>query len=127
MSETVPVLKDERNQSLVPSAWRGTLSNIVDALKDGDVGGLRNLARVRPVSSLDAARITKNIESYGAKLTSLPDAAWQTSVCQWMRGYWDVLVDLYTIEEGASDLALSVRVYEEDVDYVFEVQSVHVP
>lgn len=127
MSETVAVLKDERQQALVPSAWRSTLSSLVDALKDGDFGIVRNVAGVRPLSSEDATRIAGNIKSYGAQLISLPDAAWQTSVCQWMRVYWDVLVDLYTVEEGASDLVLSVRVYEEGLDYVFEVQSVHVP
>ena len=127
MSETVPVLKDERNQSLVPSAWRNTLFNIVEALKDRDFGVARNAVGLRPISSQDAARIAENIENYGARLTSLPDATWQTSACQWMRGYWDVLVDLYTVEEGASDLALAVRVHEEGSDYVFEVQSVHVP
>lgn len=127
MSETVVVLKDERNQSPVPTVWRSTFSNIVEALKDGDFDTARNVVGVRPISSEEAARIAENIKGYGARLTSLPDATWETSVCQWMRGYWDVLVDLYTAEEGASDLALSVRVYEEGSDYVFEIQSVHVP
>jgi hypothetical protein len=44
-----------------------------------------------------------------------------------MRGYWDVLVDLFTVEEGASDLVLAVGVYEKGSAYIFEVQSVHVP
>lgn len=127
MSETVAVLKDERNQSLVPSVWRNTFSNIVEALKDGDFDAVRNVVGVRPISSEEAVRIAENIKGHGARLTSLPDATWETSACQWMRGYWDVLVDLYTVEEGASDLALSVRVYEEGSDYVFEIQSVHVP
>ncbi len=127
MSETVPVLKDERNQSPVPSAWRSTFSDIVEALKDGDFGVARSVVGVRPISTENAARIAGNIKGYGAQLTSLPEETWQTSACQWMRGYWDVLVDLYTVEEGASDLALSVRVYEEGSDYAFEVQSVYVP
>lgn len=127
MSETVVVLTDERNQSPVPSAWRSTFTNIVEGLKDGDFDAVRNVVGVRPISSEEAARIAENIKGYGARLTSLQDATWETSACQWMRGYWDVLVDLYTVEEGASDLALSVRVYEEGSDYVFEIQSVHVP
>jgi hypothetical protein len=57
----------------------------------------------------------------------LPEETWKTSACQWMRGYWDVLVDLFTVEEGASDLALAVRVYEEGSAYAFDIQSVHVP
>lgn len=51
----------------------------------------------------------------------------KTSVCQWVGGYWDVLIDLYTVEESVSDLALSVRVYETAAGYEFDIQSVHVP
>jgi len=127
MKETVPVLKDEANQRPVPSVWRRTFHDIVEALKDGDFGLKREVAGVRPITAEDATRIGNNIRSYGARLTSLREETWQTSACQWMRGHWDVLVDLFTVEEGASDLALSVRVYEEGSGYVFEVQSVHVP
>ena len=75
----------------------------------------------------DAQRIARNLESYGAHLKSLPEEAWETSACQWMGDIWDALIDLYTVEEGASDLALSVRVYEMAKGYEFDVQSVHVP
>jgi hypothetical protein len=44
-----------------------------------------------------------------------------------MRSYWDVLVDLYTAEEGSSDLVLAVRVFELGADFEFEVESIHVP
>jgi len=44
-----------------------------------------------------------------------------------MKGYWDVMIDLYSIEEGASDLILLVRVYEKGSSYIYEIQSVHVP
>jgi hypothetical protein len=127
MSKTVPVFKDEDHQKPVPTAWRATLSGIVDALKDDDFKLERGIAGVRPLSSEVAVRISANIRSYGARLTALPEETWRTSACQWMRGYWDVLVDLFTIEEGASDLTLAVRVYEEGSAYVFDVQSVHVP
>jgi len=127
VSETVPVLKDERNQTPVPSAWRQTFHEIAEALKDGDSGTARAIVGVRPVSSKDAVRIAENIKDYGCRLISLPDSTWRTSVCQWMRGYWAVLVDLYTEEEGASDLVLSVDVYEDGSGYAFEIQSVHVP
>lgn len=74
-----------------------------------------------------AAKIERNVKSYGAQLSALPDESWQTSACQWMGSYWDVLVDLFTVEEGAGDLAMAVRVYEEGLRYVFEIQSVYVP
>jgi len=44
-----------------------------------------------------------------------------------MGGYWDALVDLFTEEEGRSDLVLSLHVREGGGEYLFEVMSVHVP
>ena len=127
MSNIVPVLKDEENQSLVPSAWRRTFSEIVEGLKLGDFNRVEQVVGVRQFSTEDGGRITANIEAYGAQLTSLPEDTWQTSVCQWMIGYWDVLVDLYTVEEGASDLVLAMRVYEKGSAFEFEILSVYVP
>jgi hypothetical protein len=112
MSEYIPVLKNESNQSLIPTAWRQTFTEIVEGLKLGDFDLVRHVRGVRPISAEDAARITGNITGYGASLASLPVKTWPTSTCQWMIGYWDALIDLYTVEEGASDLALIVRVYE---------------
>ena len=87
----------------------------------------RGLTGVEAVSAERASTIAANIDKYGCSLMKLPEAAWQTSVCQWMEGYWDVLIDLYTVEEGESDLALVMRVYEKNESYNFVVQSVHVP
>ena len=60
-------------------------------------------------------------------LAGLPEEVWLTSACQWMREYWDVLVDLYTVEEGVSELALALRVFENGSSCEFQVQSVRVP
>ncbi|MCY0915773.1 DUF7668 domain-containing protein [Massilia antarctica] len=127
MSAIVTVLKDEHNQGPIPTAWRPVFAAVVEGLKEGDVELVRRGEGIRPLSEKDAIRITDNIKRYGAKLVSLPEETWQTSVCQWMIGYWDALIDLYTVEEGASDLALAVRVYEEGNAYAFEIFSVHVP
>lgn len=127
MSNTVPVLKNADGQERIPTLWRRTLSDIVEAFKDQDFRLDRGVAGVRPIPVDDARRIAQNIENYGVHLTSLQEGTWQTSVCQWMRRYWGVLLDLYTVEEGASDLVLAVRIYEEGSAYVFEVQSVYVP
>lgn len=127
MSETVLVSKDENNQAPVPTEWRGAFVRVVEAFREGDFRLERGVVGVRPISPEDAERMERNVKSYGAKLAALPDETWKTSACQWMRGYWDVLIDLYTVEEGPSDLALAVRVYEEGQAYVFDIQSVHVP
>ena len=127
MNTIVPVLKDETDEQPIPSSWRNTFSEIVEAFRQGNFGLEGVAGGIRPISPEDATRIKGNIVEYGAQLTCLPEATWQTSVCQWMRGYWDVLVDLYTVEEGSSDLVLSVRVYEDGPTYSFEVESVYVP
>lgn len=126
MSQTVAVLKDKKQQP-VPSVWRKTISEIVEAFKDGDFALSQGVNRVRPISKDNAAGIEENIQDYGAELVSLPEDTWNTSVCQWYGQHWDVMVDLYTIDEGASDLVLQLRVYEEAGDYIFEVHLVYVP
>jgi hypothetical protein len=127
MNNEIEVLKDENKQQRIPSKWRPTLAEIVEAFKEGDFQLNRNVAGVRPLPATDAERIAGNLKSFGAHLVSLPTSAWDTSACQWMQSYWDALVDLYTAEEGASDLALFVRVFETAQGYEFLVQSVHVP
>jgi hypothetical protein len=127
MNGIIPVLKDEDNQTAVPSEWRNTFKSIVGALKQGDFKLDVRPSGVLPISAKDAARITGNIQDYGDQLTELSEDTWTTSVCQWMLDYWEVYIDLFTVEEGASDLVLAVRVFEEGAAYIFEVESVHVP
>ena len=57
----------------------------------------------------------------------LPDASWSTSVCMWYEFYWDVLVDLWTEEEGPSDLVLKVEIYEQGDRFRYRLQLVYVP
>ena len=127
MSVTVPISKNEHGQEAIPSVWRETISEIVRAFAKEDYGLVNSVVSVRPISATRAKAIAANITEYGGTVVALPDDAWRTSVCQWMRGYWDALIDLFTLEEGASDLVLALRVYEQGTGYVFEVQSVHVP
>lgn len=126
MSESVPVLKDAEQAHPVPSEWRPKLRAIAGALKDGNYG-LRGLADVDPLDGHAATQIARYIEDYGCTLTSLPEESWDTSVCQWQLDYWEVLVDLFTVEEGSSDLVLRVNVLEIAGGFVFKVQFVYVP
>lgn len=127
VSSSVPVVKDENGQQPIPTAWRDTIYAITDAFKEGDFDLKRGIAHVRPIAAETASQIDDSVKEYGAHLTSLSVLTWQTSACQWMRGYWDVLIDLFTVEEGRSDLALALRVFEDDDGYNFVVQSIHVP
>jgi len=121
------ILKDEGSQIPIPELWRSTFKTIIEALKEDDFRLGQGIVGVRPISKENSAIIANNIVVYGCRLASLPEETWDSSVCLWMDGYWDVLVDLYTEEEGASDLVLAARVYEEGASFAFELQSVYVP
>ncbi len=126
MSDPVPILKDEVQEHRVPSEWRSKLCEIADALKDGNFS-LLGLGSVEQLDEATADGIARNIYSYGCALTALPDESWDTSVCQWQSEHWEVLVDLFTVEEERSDLVLFVNVFEEAGDFIFKVHFVYVP
>ena len=65
--------------------------------------------------------------TFREKLVELSDETWKSSVAQWMRTHWEVLVDLRTEGEGRSDLVLDARVYEVEAGYRFKVHAVYVP
>lgn len=127
MSANIDVTKDLSGQRPVPTLWRETLASIVECIRKGDFELAAGIPGVPKLTAGAASRIEHSVTSYGATLVSLPEAAWETSVCQWMRSYWELLVDLYTEEEGSSDLVLTARVRESGLTYSFEVISVHVP
>ncbi len=127
MKDIILVERNPDSQCAVPSVWRSAITAIVDAFAEGDYELSRAIPGVPVLDDGVATSIAENIQEYGAQLISLPDESWDTSVVQWMGDYWDVLVDLFTREEGASDMALSIRVYEVNDEYSFRVLSVHVP
>ena len=67
------------------------------------------------------------IEEHGAKLVSLPQESWATSVCIWMGDHWVALIDLWTEEEGRSDLVLQVHISEVSSEPIVTVYVVYVP
>jgi len=111
----------------IPSIWRPTFQEIVRAFSEGDYLLARGVDGVRPVSRGLAEFFADNVEAYGATLTPLPDEAWQSSIYLRDEGFWEVLVDLFTVEEGRSDLVLLTRVFERGDAYEFEPWSIHVP
>ncbi|WP_197974115.1 hypothetical protein [Stenotrophomonas sp. CFBP 13725] len=108
----------------VPTVWRPTLVAIVDVL-------VKEEELLLPKVTLQAQETWKDaqesVRAYGANLKSLPEESWDSSVCIWYGDFWDVLIDLYTEEEGRSDLVLQVHVYEVDDGYRYEIVLVYVP
>ena len=121
------VVKDENDAHPVPDSWRSVLADIVSALARGDFALAKPLTNVNPVQDRIAEQMRAYILDYGATLIDLPSATWESSCAQWMGKYWIVLVDLWTLEEGRSDLVLEVKVVEHGNEYRFTVELVYVP
>ena len=111
----------------VPTNWRPVFREIVQALVEGDFTFSRGIKGVKPIDGATAEFFANSIEAYGATLASLSDESWKTSIYVRDEGYWAVLVDLITVEEGRSDLVLFARVYERGDGYAFEPWSLQVP
>ncbi|MBC3881521.1 hypothetical protein H8K35_08525 [Undibacterium sp. LX40W] len=82
---------------------------------------------VLEVSNETAAQIKGYIADYGCTLIELPPESWDTSVCIFMKSYWSVMIDLWTKEEGPSDLVLSAHVFEVENGYSIKIELVYVP
>jgi hypothetical protein len=122
-----PVNKDSNAAHPIATAWRPTLREIVKCFARGDLALAAGVRGVAPTSPSTATQIQSYLEEYGQTLTELPDDTWKSSIAQWMETHWDVLVDLWTVEGGRSDLVLFARVFENGDAFRFEIDSVHVP
>lgn len=123
----VAAVKDGTSEHPIPSLWRPAICGIVAAFVKGDFLLAEDIAGVEAVSQKSASHIQSYLRDYGATLEPLPDAAWNSSVCIWTGAHWDFLVDLYTREEGPSDLVLSGRVTNTSSGFKIAVHMVHVP
>lgn len=120
-------MKDENGAHPIADEWRPAIREIVSAFARGDYHLLRGIASVTQPSKAVADQIQAYVADFGETLAELPDESWNSSVSQWMGTHWDVLVDLWTVESGRSDLALALRIHEAGVGFRFEIDSVHVP
>lgn len=121
------ITKSEHEEEPIPSMWRPIIASIVDCIRLGDFTLVNSPPEVDRLNNQEAKSIADNIAFYGDTLAELPDETWKNSIYRWMQDHWSVLVDLYTVEHGTSDLVMHVRVIEQDRKYRFKVDSVHVP
>lgn len=120
--------KDDALQVPVPEVWRPTLKAVVDSLVRRDTIIGAGLPSVDPVPGETSHQCLEAIGDYGDfTLIPLPDESWDTSVALWSGDRWRCLVDLWTAEEGRSDLVLDVEVFESAPGYRFSVHLVYVP
>ena len=103
------------------------LGDVVRCFVAGDYSLEAGVIGVEPVSPKTAEHIRRYIAGYGATLVELPPDSWKTSVAQWYGTHWDVLVDLWTAEEGRSDLVLAGKIVELESGPRFTINMVYVP
>ena len=127
MSRSNEVLALKDAEGPVPTAWHEALREIVKAFVAGDYGLEKGVANVAPVAAETALRIRKCLQNYNATLIPLPDATWGSSVCIWYGDHWDALIDLWTQEEGQSDLVLHIQVRDAAPRFIIQIHLVYVP
>ena len=110
-------------QQPVPLEWRPALAKAANAFAAGDFT-LQGLSGVEPTSASTASQVREYLADYGATLVPLPQETWDSSVCIWSGHHWDVLVDLWTQEEGCSDLVMHAYVAPSGV---VSIHAVYVP
>lgn len=127
MSDFPAAIKDEDASHPIAGSWRSVLCDIVRALSEDDYELARGIEGVESISLDLAAQNRDYVTDYGETLVELPDEAWVTSCAQWMGTHWDLLIDLYTEGEGASDLVLTGRMIDVNGKYRFTLELVYVP
>ena len=123
----VLVEKNEEDELPIPHVWRPKFKAIVSAFVKHDYKLTDEIENVNPVSPSTAKQIKEYIEDYGEELIELPEETWNTSIYISHGDHWKVLIDLFTKEEGLSDLVLNSEVRENDNGYEFKINLVYVP
>lgn len=119
--------KDSDAEQPIPATWRPMLRRVVQCIAAGDYDSVGAVEGVEPLGTAVADHIRASVADYGATLVELPEDTWRTSAARWMGTHWDVLVDLWTAEEGPSDLVLGCRVAETDTGLRLTIHMVYVP
>ena len=113
----------------VRERWRPVLTEIVHRLVVGDYDGLARDGIVAGTDDPRDAGIGLWIEEYPATLVDLPPGAWAYSdhgPIEGAAGAWWVIVDLWTAEEGRSDLSMEATVWDDGRTITVKVHAVHV-
>ncbi|MCW9058478.1 MAG: hypothetical protein OQL11_06380 [Gammaproteobacteria bacterium] len=120
-------IKDEESAHPIAGNWRPIFREVVKSFAKGDFELSKGASGVAPVAPDIASQNRKYVRDYGEALVELPEDTWDTSCAQWMDPHWEVLIDLYTEGEGASDLVLTGNMIELDGNPKFTVGLIYVP
>ena len=132
MGDVTAPMKDDEERP-VPTAWRPVFESIVEAIARGTVETAAELPRVDQIDPETAQQIRDAIKDYGDDLSDgvtllpLPDEAWETCIAAWQGDSWEVLIDLWSQEEGHSDLVLRAKVRDDGDEWRVAIGMVYVP
>ncbi|MEP5339716.1 MAG: hypothetical protein ABJL44_13485 [Algibacter sp.] len=121
------VEKNEEEELPIPHIWRPTFKAIVNAFVEKNYSLSSEIKNVNPISEETAEQIKEYIEDYGEELIELPNDTWNSSVYICYGNYWNILIDLYTKDEGLSDLVLNTDIREDNNEYIFDIKLIYVP
>ena len=121
------VEKNEEDELPIPHVWRQKFKAIVSAFVKHDYKLTDGIENVNAVTDSTAKQIKEYIEDYGEELIELPEETWNTSIYISHGDHWKVLIDLFTKEEGLSDLVLNSEVRENESGYECKINLVYVP
>jgi hypothetical protein len=113
----------------VPARWRPLFEEIVHRLVIKDYAGLSRDGFVAYTNDPSDETIGAWIEDYPWKLIDLPEQAWGYSehfALDDERHTWYVRLDLWTAEEGLSDLSLEAEVHDDGSNVSVKIGSIHV-
>ena len=126
MSE-FPVNKIMNQELPVPNAWRPALKALADCLVLKSP--IQSVAEFI-IDDIDEESLLisyGNIDDYPDTLGPLAAASWESSICVWSEGYWQLLVDLTTETGDVSDLVFHAKVTERGSAYSIEPGLIYVP
>jgi hypothetical protein len=112
----------------VPERFRGVIADVVARVADGDYAGLKRDG-IDPHPDADLSMWIREYGDRGATVVRLPEAAWEFAEAfpaEGVPGTWFVVVDLWTAEEGHSDLSMEATVREVGDGVVVTIDDLHV-
>ena len=122
---TISMQQDE--QSPVPILWRTDLAKLVNTFIFNERLELEELIIEKPLSQ-DILEISRsNILDYPDDIGPLDDKSWNSSICIWTGNYWDVLVDISTLDGETSDLVMHVKIIPNEKGFSIDPGLIYVP
>ncbi|HEY5397607.1 MAG TPA: hypothetical protein VIL16_19645 [Trebonia sp.] len=113
----------------VPARLRPALAEVVARLAALDYEGLKRDGIDPSPDSADLSMWIRNYGETGATIVPLPDEAWAKAEAWPIEAHpgqtW-VVVDLWTREEGMSDLSLEATVTESSGEVTVVIHNIHV-